>query len=159
MPLILTMQEWLQQACLEIPSRFDNEGIDFAFPCRTVYPADDGKRQPQLKMLKGEVNTVVIFRAPLTVGVTKCYLTGLNTTNGNEAQREVLMKVKQIIFVSILAVIALFILQNTQIVEVKLLFWKVSAVRAVILAATFLLGLIAGFLLKLLWRKKPSSQS
>ena len=69
------------------------------------------------------------------------------------------MKVKQIIFYSILTVIALFILQNTQIVEVKLLFWKVSAVRAVILAATFLLGMIAGYMLKMLWRKNPSPRS
>jgi MscS family membrane protein len=53
------MQEWLQPTCLEILRRFNDEGIDFAFPSRTLYLANDDKRQLKLKMLKGETVTYV----------------------------------------------------------------------------------------------------
>ena len=51
------MQEWQQRTCLEILRRFNDEGIDFAFPSRTVYLANDDKRQLRLKMLAGETVT------------------------------------------------------------------------------------------------------
>lgn len=51
------MQSWLQRTCLEILKRFNNEGIDFAFPSRTVYLANDDNRQIKLEMLKGETIT------------------------------------------------------------------------------------------------------
>lgn len=38
-------QEWVQRTCLEITRRFDDAGIDFAFPTRTLYLAGDAKRQ------------------------------------------------------------------------------------------------------------------
>ena len=41
------MQEWLQPTCLEILGRFNDESIDFAFPSRTLYLANDDKRQPE----------------------------------------------------------------------------------------------------------------
>ncbi len=47
-------QAWLQKTCLEIMGRFDAEDIDFAFPSRTIYVANDDKRQLKLKMLKGQ---------------------------------------------------------------------------------------------------------
>ena len=47
------MQEWLQRTCLEILRRFNDEGIGFAFPSRTIYLANDDKRQLKLKMLEG----------------------------------------------------------------------------------------------------------
>lgn len=53
------MQEWLQRTCLEILRRFNDEGIDFAFPSRTLYLANDNKRQLKLKMLKGETVTYI----------------------------------------------------------------------------------------------------
>jgi len=53
------MQEWLQRTCLEILRRFNDEGIDFAFPSRTLYLANDDKRQLKLKMLKGETVTYI----------------------------------------------------------------------------------------------------
>jgi len=53
------MQEWLQRTCLEILRRFNDEGIDFAFPSRTLYLANDDKRQVKLKMLKGETVTYI----------------------------------------------------------------------------------------------------
>ena len=53
------MQEWLQRTCLEILRRFNDEGIDFAFPSRTTYLANDDKRQLKLKMLEGETVTYI----------------------------------------------------------------------------------------------------
>ncbi len=53
------MQEWLQRTCLEILRRFNDEGIDFAFPSRTIYLANDDKRQHKLKMLEGETVTYI----------------------------------------------------------------------------------------------------
>jgi len=53
------MQEWLQRTCLEILKRFNDEGIDFAFPSRTTYLANDDKRQLKLKMLEGETVTYI----------------------------------------------------------------------------------------------------
>jgi MscS family membrane protein len=51
------MQECQQRTCLEILRRFNAEDIDFAFPSRTVYLANDDKRQLSLKMLAGETVT------------------------------------------------------------------------------------------------------
>ncbi len=48
--------EWLQKTCLDILTDFNREGIDFAFPSRTVYHANDDKRQLALRMLKGDRN-------------------------------------------------------------------------------------------------------
>ena len=53
------MQEWLQRTCLEILRRFNDEGIDFAFPSRTIYLANDDKRRLKLKMLEGETVTYI----------------------------------------------------------------------------------------------------
>ena len=51
------MQAWQQKICLEILKRFNEEGIDFAFPSQTVYLANDDSRQLKLQMLKGEIQT------------------------------------------------------------------------------------------------------
>ena len=45
-------QSWLQRTCLEIMQQFEAEGIDFAFPSRTLYMAGDKKRQLKLKVEK-----------------------------------------------------------------------------------------------------------
>ena len=49
-----SFQAWLQNTCLEIMHRFEASGIDFAFPSRTVYLANDDSRQLKLKMLQGQ---------------------------------------------------------------------------------------------------------
>ena len=54
-----SMQSWLQKTCLEILRRFNAEGIDFAFPSRSLYFANDEKRQLKLSMLKGETVTYI----------------------------------------------------------------------------------------------------
>jgi MscS family membrane protein len=45
-------QAWLQRTCLQIMQQFEAEGIDFAFPSRTLYMADDKKRQLKLTIDK-----------------------------------------------------------------------------------------------------------
>jgi MscS family membrane protein len=47
-------QAWQQKTCLEIMRRFEAENVDFAFPSRTIYMANDDKRQLKLMMIKGE---------------------------------------------------------------------------------------------------------
>jgi len=41
-------QAWLQRTCLEIMKRFEDEGLEFAFPTQTVYQAEPEK-QPEMK--------------------------------------------------------------------------------------------------------------
>jgi MscS family membrane protein len=53
------MQDWLQRTCLEVLRRFNDAGIDFAFPSRTLYLTNDDKRQLKLKMLEGETVTYI----------------------------------------------------------------------------------------------------
>ena len=45
-------QEWVQRTCLEITRRFSAEGIDFAFPTRTLHLANDSNRQLKLELLQ-----------------------------------------------------------------------------------------------------------
>lgn len=47
-------QAWLQKTCLEIMRRFKVEDIEFAFPTRTIYLANDDKRQLKLQVLREE---------------------------------------------------------------------------------------------------------
>ena len=42
-------QSWLQRTCLEFMQQFEAEGIDFAFPSRTIYMAGDKKRQLKIE--------------------------------------------------------------------------------------------------------------
>ena len=55
---------------------------------------------------------------------------------------------KFIISIILLVIVVLFVLQNTQVVEVQLLFWTVSMSRALMLLGTFLIGIITGLLLR-----------
>ena len=50
-------QEWVQRTCLEITRRFSTEGIDFAFPTRTLHLANDAKRQLKVELLEREDTT------------------------------------------------------------------------------------------------------
>ncbi|OIN97182.1 MAG: hypothetical protein AUJ48_00405 [Deltaproteobacteria bacterium CG1_02_45_11] len=64
------------------------------------------------------------------------------------------MSIKNIIILILLAFLLLFTLQNTQVVEVKLLLWTVSMSRALMLLGTLLVGLIAGWFLRSVKLKK-----
>ena len=58
------------------------------------------------------------------------------------------MNAKNIIVIVLVVFLVVFIFQNTQVVEVQLLFWKVSMSRALMLLGTLFIGLIAGWLIK-----------
>ncbi|MBT8349852.1 MAG: LapA family protein [Deltaproteobacteria bacterium] len=53
---------------------------------------------------------------------------------------------RNIIFILIIMVL-IFVVQNTQIVEVEFLFWKISIPRALILFSTLAIGFICGWML------------
>ena len=62
--------------------------------------------------------------------------------------------IRNIVFICLISLVIIFVLQNTQVVEVRFLFWTISMSRALILFATLAIGLIAGWLLALPKRRK-----
>jgi uncharacterized integral membrane protein len=52
----------------------------------------------------------------------------------------------KIVFGILVALVLIFVLQNTEVVEVKFLLWTKSMSRALTLLLTFLIGLVAGWL-------------
>ena len=57
------------------------------------------------------------------------------------------MNIKNILLLVLTTLVIILVLQNTQVVEVQFFFWKMSMSRALMLFGTFLIGLIAGWLL------------
>jgi len=55
--------------------------------------------------------------------------------------------VRNIIFICLIGLVVIFVLQNTQVVEVQFLLWTVSMSRALMLIGTLAIGLIGGWLL------------
>ena len=55
---------------------------------------------------------------------------------------------KTIIFVILAVLILLFVIQNTQVVETRFLVWTISMSRSLLLLGTFIVGVIAGWLLR-----------
>jgi len=53
---------------------------------------------------------------------------------------------KTIIFSILIALIIVFVIQNTQVVEYRFLAWKVSMSRALLLLGTFVIGILVGWL-------------
>ncbi|NVL91846.1 MAG: LapA family protein [Desulfobacterales bacterium] len=60
---------------------------------------------------------------------------------------------KTIIFFILIALVIVFVIQNTQIVEFRFLAWKVSMSRALLLLGTFLMGIAVGWLSRRLRKK------
>jgi uncharacterized integral membrane protein len=56
------------------------------------------------------------------------------------------MTPKRIVFLVIALLFATFVLQNSQVVEVRFLFWQTEASRALVLLGISVFGLIAGWL-------------
>jgi putative membrane protein len=55
---------------------------------------------------------------------------------------------KTIVFVILAVLILLFVIQNTQVVETRFLVWTISMSRSLLLLGTFIIGVIAGWLLR-----------
>ncbi len=60
---------------------------------------------------------------------------------------------KTIIFFVLIALVILFVIQNTQVVEFRLLAWKVSMSRALMFLGTFFMGIVVGWLSRRLRQK------
>ena len=66
--------------------------------------------------------------------------------------------IRNIIFICLIGLVAIFVLQNTQVVEIRFVFWTISMSRALILFATLAIGLIGGWLLTLPKRSKTHTE-
>jgi uncharacterized integral membrane protein len=53
---------------------------------------------------------------------------------------------KTIVFCILVALVIIFVLQNTQVVGFQFFAWKVSMSRALLLLGTFLIGVVVGWL-------------
>ena len=61
---------------------------------------------------------------------------------------------KVIILLILLGIVILFTLQNTQVVELRLLFWTVSMSRALMIFIVLAIGIILGMLMCNISRRK-----
>ena len=56
------------------------------------------------------------------------------------------MRIWSIVLFVLLALVIVFALQNTQVVDVQFFFWTLSMSRALVLLGTLVIGLFAGWL-------------
>ncbi len=64
--------------------------------------------------------------------------------------------IRNIIFLGLIILVLIFVVQNTQVVEVRFLFWTISMSRSLVLLATLAIGFIGGWLMRLPGRKKDT---
>jgi uncharacterized integral membrane protein len=57
--------------------------------------------------------------------------------------------IRNIIFAFLIALVLIFVVQNTQVVEFRFLVWTISMSRALMLFGTLAIGFVAGWLLTL----------
>jgi uncharacterized integral membrane protein len=62
------------------------------------------------------------------------------------------------LFVGLIAVVLIFVVQNTEVVEFRFLVWRFPVSRALMLFATLAVGIIAGWLLTFPKRKAKKSK-
>lgn len=62
--------------------------------------------------------------------------------------------IRNIIFACLIALVLIFVIQNTQVVEFRFLVWTISMSRALMLFGTLAIGFFAGWLLTLPRDKK-----
>ena len=67
------------------------------------------------------------------------------------------MNMKRVVTIVCGLLYLVFVIQNTQVVEVRFLFWSTQVSRALILAGTFVLGFISGQLWSWIRRKKEET--
>jgi len=53
-------------------------------------------------------------------------------------------KVKTAVVITLLSIFMIFILQNTQVVDIKFLFWQMSLSRVILLLGALLIGVLVG---------------
>jgi uncharacterized integral membrane protein len=57
------------------------------------------------------------------------------------------MMFRNVLFIGLIALVLIFVIQNTQVVEFRFLFWTFAMSRALMLFGTLAIGFIAGWLL------------
>ena len=62
--------------------------------------------------------------------------------------------IRNLVFICLMAVVLIFVIQNTQVVEFRFLVWTISISRALMLFGTLAIGFVAGWLLTLPKGKK-----
>lgn len=62
--------------------------------------------------------------------------------------------IRNIVFICLMAVVLIFVVQNTQVVEFRFLIWTISLSRALMLFGSLAIGFVAGWLLTLPKGKK-----
>jgi len=67
------------------------------------------------------------------------------------------MQIRRIATISFGLLYVVFVIQNTQVVEVRFLFWSTQVSRALILAGTFVLGFVSGRLWSWIRRKQEEA--
>jgi putative membrane protein len=63
------------------------------------------------------------------------------------------MTPKRVALLVIFFLFAIFVVQNVEVMEVRFLFWRTGASRALVLVSTFGVGLLVGWLM--VWLRKP----
>ncbi|MBN1226849.1 MAG: LapA family protein [Deltaproteobacteria bacterium] len=54
--------------------------------------------------------------------------------------------IKKVVSLILLALVLIFVIQNTQVIEVQFFSWKISMSRALLLLVTFVIGIVVGWL-------------
>jgi putative membrane protein len=67
------------------------------------------------------------------------------------------MDMKRVVTIVCGLLYVVFVIQNTQVVEVRFLFWNTQVSSALILAGTFMLGFVSGQLWSWIRRKKEET--
>lgn len=81
---------------------------------------------------------------------------GLMSMRGKEAGMGARASVKTIFITTIIVLFSLFVLQNTEVVEISFLFWKLSVSRVLMLVGSLAVGCLIGLIIGLdVMRKKP----
>ena len=65
------------------------------------------------------------------------------------------MKPKIIISAAVLIPIVIILIQNTQVVTLRLFFWKVSMSQIILISLTLIFGIVIGFIVATFFNKRP----
>lgn len=68
------------------------------------------------------------------------------------------MKTKIIVITILVALSLILVIQNTEIVEVKLFFWTISMSRIIMISFLMLVGFFLGLLVAVSFNKKPKNK-
>ena len=68
--------------------------------------------------------------------------------------RRIDMKVKLIVFLIVVILFLILIVQNTEVVTLKVFFWEISMSQAILFLLIFVLGMISGWVSCVVYKRK-----